>query len=454
MAEKENELDKTKEEKGDLNKKLKEVMEQKPVVPEVDNRLEKLVNLNLNYVNPFENLHMTPAILNAMKAIENPVPLIDAGVSDAIQRFLEQQEQFGKSVQKAVEQNSFDSLQHVTNSIRSAIQGVSHFFSQPPYVDALKSIQQSLKVFKEITDEDDRMKKYDTPHFWRNVSKASEELIILPLGVTDEVLDTLNLASCDMEVVKQMLEEFNVSELKEELEDDEHLDYLFKGYLQEILELHQSRPTNYRVSIPALFSLVEGTLGEIFKISEDGMASEIKKKMNVFSDIYSYVYTNQFMGSAFTFRNNLFLANIKSTFHQLTVNSKDAGVQINRNAVLHGKANPSDWTMDEFVTLLHLLHTTLFLRKTVDILTSEFHDMIHNEFYDEQPLMLTEFEKSIRLTDKNGNAKKFNPGDINAYRKELKTDLNHIFNYDDSTFDLILKKSNFHEIENRLLSNK
>ena len=385
------------------------------------------------------------------KAEKEPPIVIE--LPKSVQGAIEQQKQLNRSALDNVLIQQYKSLYNAFEPVRSTIQDLVRYVQQPYIVDAVKRMQSSLNEISDLTEEDSRLKKHsENTLFWENLNKASTELILLPIGLPDEVLDYLNSESCDMEEVKRMIGDFDVMELEKELEDEEHHDYLFKAYLQEILELHKTHPGNYRVSIPALFVVIEGTLGGIFKISEEGMASEIKQKMNVFWDIYGYVYANQFLGSAFSFWSQFFLANTKGVFNQLTVNSKDAGGLLNRNAVLHGKSNPDDWTLEEFETLLSLLHTTLVLRKTVDFMTQDFDAMIHDNFYDEQPLILKEFEQAVPKTTKKGETRTFKEGDIRSMRQELKKDLRHIFDYDEEKLEYILEKSNFHEIKERLLA--
>lgn len=380
-------------------------------------------------------------------------PRVSVELPKSVQRTIDQQGKMNQLIFNTVITGKYHSVYRMFEPIKMAIREARKYVQQPHIMEAVKRMQNTLNDIGDVTKEDNELKKHsENPYFWQNVSKVSKELVILPLGLSNEVLDYLESGACDLEEVKRMIGAFDVIELEKELEEVEHQDYLFKPYLQEIIELHKTNPDNYRVSIPALFAIIEGTLGEIFKISEDGMASEIKQKMNVFWDIYGYVYANQFIGSAFAFWNQFFLANTKEVFYQLTVNSKDAGVMLNRNAVIHGKSNPDDWTLEHFETLLHLLHTTLFLRTTVDFLTKDFDSMIQDEFYDEQTVIFREFEQAIPLNKKNGKPKTFRKEDVQSLRKSLKTDLNHIFNYDEEKLEFILEKSNFHEIEERLLT--
>ncbi|QMT16239.1 hypothetical protein H1Q58_09635 [Planococcus maritimus] len=390
----------------------------------------------------------------SIEEVEKESPLIFE-MPESVKNVVEQQEKMRRSIVDSLIMQQYKAINAAFEPVRVAIKNAQKFVAQPHIADAIKRMQETLNVVGDVTKEDARLKKHsENPHFWKNLSRVSKELIILPQGIPDEVLDYLDTESCDAEEVKRMLAEFDVMELEKELEADEHGDYLFKAYLQEIINLHKTNPDNYRVSIPALFVIIEGTLGEIFKISEDGMASEIKQKMNVFWDIYGYVYANQFFGSAFTFWNQFYLTNTKDMFNQLTINSKEAGVKLNRNAILHGQSNPKDWSVEDFETLLNLLHTTLFLRKTADFLTKDFDAMMHDEFYDEQKLIFKEFEQAISLIKKNGEPKTFRRGDVQTLRKNLMTDLNHIFSYDETKLELILEKSNFLEIEERLLAIK
>ncbi|WP_394122214.1 hypothetical protein [Planococcus donghaensis] len=447
------ELEKQSEENPEMVERADKVLWQAPVIPEVDQRFSHLMEWNRKQVNQFKKFQLNASMKTLMEDKKNQIPSLNIELPKAVQNVIEQEEQVNRSIVDSRILKQIESIRQFFEPARSAIRNVREIMSQPHIVEAVKSMQKTLQEFGEVTKEDDRLKKHsENPYFWQNVTKVSKELIILPQGLPYEVLDYLNLESCDAEEVKRLLGNFDAMELEYELEYEEHNDYMFKAYLQEILKLHKTNPENYRVSTPALFVLIEGTLGEIFKISEDGMASEIKRKMNVFWDIYGYVYANQFIGSAFAFWNQLFLANTKDIFNQLTVNSKEAGFKLNRNAVLHGKSNPDKWTVEDFETLLNLLHTTLFLRKTADILTKEFDAMIHDEFYDEQTLVLKEFEQAVPKTKKNGEPRLYSKGNIKTIRKNLMTDLKHIFNYDEPKLEFILEKSNFHEIETRLLT--
>lgn len=427
-----------------------------PVIPEVDKRFVGFIELSQRRGNPFESLHRQVSTQSWQTLIQqnpNPVPRFGIELPKAVQKVVELQKPVKQSSLELMLIKQVESAFKFFEPVREAFQRAGEYLSQPHVVDAIRNMQVYLKEFHVVTKEDEWIKKHsENLHFWENVNKVSKELILLPQGLSHEVLDYMDLASCDVKEVKRMVGQFDALELEAELEDEEHNDYLFKPYLQEILELHKTHPGNYRVSIPALFAILEGTLGQIFKISEEGMASEIKRKMKVFWDIYRYVYDNQLMGVSFAFFNQLFLANTKGVFEQLTVNSKNAAGIINRNAVLHGKSNPKDWTLDDFEMLLSLIHTTLFLRKTADILTTEFHEMIHDEFYDEQMLMLTEFEKSLPIKKKNGKQQPYKKEEIAIQRLKLQKDLSHIFKYDKAQVDFIISKSNFHEIEERLLA--
>lgn len=388
-----------------------------------------------------------------VEAEPEQTPSISVELPATVQQVVEAQEKTKLSPLDAMLLEQFKSLHQWFKPFMSAIQSAQAYMQQPHVIQAVKRMQETLQEVGDITKEDEKVKKYnDNPQFWINVKKVSQELVILPIGIPDDVLDYLDTKSCDVDDVKRMLGEFDVKMLEKELEAEEHQEYRFKNYLHEILELHKANPDIYRVSIPALFVIIEGTLGEMFKISESGTASEIKQKMNIFWDIYAYVNANQPIGRAFSFWHQFQLANTKGVFNQLTVNSKEAGVMLNRNAILHGKSNPNDWTIEDFETLLKLLNVTLFMRQTADFITKDFDVIIHNKLYEKEQLKFKEFEQAIPLTTKKGEPITFKRKGVNTIRKDLKTDLNHIFGYGEETQELILKKSNFHEIENRLLS--
>lgn len=381
------------------------------------------------------------------------IPSYSLELPASAKRVIKEQEKLNRTALDMFVIDKFNLLHQWFEPVRSSIREAQRIMKQPHIIEAVKRMQETLQVVGDITKEDDKVKKHnENPQFWINVKKVSQELVILPIGTPDEVLDYMDTESCDVDEVKRMLGEFDVMTLEKELEAEEHQAYTFKNYLQEIIKLHQANPDNYRVSTPALFVIIEGTLGEMFKISEEGTASEIKQKMNIFWDIYAYVNEHQVIGSAFSFWHQFLLANTKGVFNQLTVNSKESGVMLNRNAVLHGKSNPDDWTIEDFETLLKLLNVTLFMRQTADFITKDFDVIIHDELYEKEQLIFKEFEQAIRLTTNKGQPKKFKRGDVNTIRKELMTDLSHIFGYGEETQELILKKSNFHEIEQRLLS--
>lgn len=432
------------------------VLRTPPVVPEVDKRFVGFIESSQRRANPFESLHRqvsTQAWQTLIQQNPNPVSRLNIELPKVAQKVVELQKPVKQSTLELMLIRQAESAAKFLEPVRVALQRAEEFLSQPHIVDVVRNVQVYLKELNVLIEEDEKIKKHNgNHHFWENVNRVSKELILFPQGLSHEVLDYMDLASCNVEEVKRMIGQFDALELEAELEDEEHNDYLFKPYLQEILELHKTNPGNYRVSIPALFAILEGTLGQIFKISEGGMAFEIKRKMKVFWDIYRYVYDNQRIGSSFAFWNRLLLANTKGVFEQLTVNSKNAVGILNRNAVLHGKSNPNDWTLDDFEMLLSLLHTTLFLRKAADILTMEFHEMIHDEFDVKQMLVLDEFEKSLPIKEENGKPRPYEPEEITAQRMKLQTDLSHIFKYDKAQVEFILSKSNFHEIEERLLA--
>ena len=277
--------------------------------------------------------------------------------------------------------------------LNDAVRGFTAGFSQTLFDSQLADISkmlQSASVNYELAEwmaeEEKRYRNYnESPVFWKNVKRVSKKLVSLPQDVSDAVLDYLCEESCDVQEVKRMIGDGDVNELKTELQDQEHADYKFKGYLEEILNLYNANPESYRVFIPALFAIIEGTLSETFKTSKKSMSYEIKRKMTVVWDLYHYVYMNQSVEGTFIFRNKLYLKNIQEMFRELTGNSSNQGGSINRNATLHGKSNPDDWKHEDFTTLINLLQTILFARKTIDILLTEFVDILEDDECESDP---------------------------------------------------------------------
>lgn len=436
-----------------------EVVNQTGVIKEHDSNMKAVIAKQ----NIFSATEAIQTVMNKQRKVFQS---FDYSVINYMQKAIEQQGRQQAEFEKKItittqlltpailkQLDTFNAIKEFSSSMNKTLLSFREKVAsmQPTVLEVIKGLKDTMQEINATLDEDKKIKAYsDNPFFWKNVRLVSKDLIVIPEDISDEVLDYLCKETCNFIEVKRLIGKIDVKELESELEVDEHKNYMFKDYLLEIIQLHKSNPDNYRVYIPALFTIIEGTLSEIFKISERGTASEIKRKMNVIWDLYHYVYLNQTIGVTFSFWNQLLLTNTKEIFNRLTVNSKDQGMKINRNAILHGKSNPYDWTYEDFTTLVSLIQTILFTRRTTDILTTEFLEMIDDEFYDEEELTFTEYEISIRDRYLNEKNIKEQQKIVRNLKKDMRKDLCHLFAENTETTNRVLDKSNFSNVIERL----
>lgn len=316
-----------------------------------------------------------------------------------------------------------------------------------------------IRNARETAQLEEKIEKYrDNPVFWHNVRLISKELISLPLDYleqTDELLDYLCEPECDVEKVKEMVGAFDTSSLMEETDNPEHQNYKFKDFIGELYDSHQTTPAYYRTLIPSFFTVIEGTLSEIFKISERGTAQEIKRKMNAVWDLLNAGYLQKESYVNVAFRNQLVFTNAKILFEQLTASSNvsGGGVKINRNLVLHGKSNPVDWTLEDLHLLMNLTHALLFIRRTLQIWLDELSERISHEDGDIKVIHFKEYRVFYKNLSK--KTKKTIRKDASKAKeiieKDLGDDLKAIFFGNNALIMEILQKSDIDELADELV---
>lgn len=280
------------------------------------------------------------------------------------------------------------------------------------------------------------------PYFKPNLNTLSMELITLPSTLSHEVLDLLTHETLPVEMVKERIGVFDVSLLKKELEEEAHEAYLFRGYVDELLVGYGDNPDRYRTLIPGMFLILEGTLSETFRISQRGTAQEIKRKMRLFSDLFLAAYSRKPVDKSDSFYLQLLLANVKTVFEELTSSANPGdGVKINRNRVLHGRSDPADWQESDFLTLAHLLETTLYIKRIMDVLMLEFEEILTTEdirisFVDYREPLLRDIASM-----KKGQKRTLTVGKAEAkMTAALRKDLEAIFGKESETLHLVLER--------------
>lgn len=271
--------------------------------------------------------------------------------SSPVKKVQEFQLMIGDSTKKVVQMNQ---------NIRDLLQDVNWY----PLVEASRMIGK-------IADQDEKIKEYNSsPHFWNNLKKVSVELISLPLKPTDDLLEELAKENMSLDVVRKLIKPYTEDELRIAIQTEVHEDYMFQNYLLKLLDSYKNHPEGYQLLIPSQLLILEGTLSETFRIDEKGMAGDIKKRMHLLWDLLYAVYLKQPFNISFSFHNQISLTNIKEMFGELTKSSKSA-VRINRNAVLHGRSHPNEWLHEDFHLLTQLLHSSLYMRRTIDIMIED-----------------------------------------------------------------------------------
>jgi hypothetical protein len=310
---------------------------------------------------------------------------------------------------------------------------------------------ENIETHLTTTFHDAKIDKYEnSPNFHKNLNEMSMELLTLPFTPPDSVLNLLKADNLDMEQLKLELGLSDTASLKEEMENTEHTGYKFKTYIEEVLKNHDENPERYRLLIPAYLLTIEGTLSEIFRISEKGMASEIKQKMNLFWDLLQSAYTGKEFDKSDSFYTQILLSNVKTVFGELTSSSNSSskeGVKLNRNLVLHGRSNPEEWVEEDLFRLSQLLNTTLYMRRTLTILMDEFTEIIEEAdtqiTLDEYGKTLTKKIAGIERTKKKNMTVQHTEQKIRA---ELTSDLKHIFGDKSDVIDGIIQKCNIQQV--------
>ena len=312
----------------------------------------------------------------------------------------------------------------------------------------IKRVLKELDDFGSVMKEDEQVKRYSEDiFFWENVKKASQQVVHIPLNVSEDILEYLCQETLDTAELERRIGKLDALELIMKLDEPEQEDYIFRKYLLDIMMAYKADPNSYRLYIPALFSVIEGTLGGIFHITKEGTAGEIKRKMYVMEDLFHYIYSNQLIGTSGTFWMNLFLTNFKEIFVTITSRSSEEEVHLNRNRVLHGKSNPDKWKVEDFEKLVNLVHTILFARKTIDSFPELFVFLQEDKQYEFKELVFKNYEEYIRKLYPNPpkeNEKKRNLR--KEIKKNMKSDLKDLLGSDPIVTNEILDNSSFYTI--------
>lgn len=291
----------------------------------------------------------------------------------------------------------------------------------------------------------------ENENLWNNIKSISSELIVLPSYRSQELMDYLCEDTFSIEGVNELIGEFNVRDLYDELEYDDHQEYMFKEYLIEIIESYLSSPKYYKTLIPSLFLIVEGTMSKMFKIRSKGTASEIKRVMNIFWDLFNSAYLSKDYNLTISFENQLTLTNMKRIFEVLTESSTGSGIKLNRNLVLHGRSNPSEWKQTDFLLLMNLIKITLEMKRALEVLLEEFTDLIDGENADIEKVEFSEYKLVLKkiVESKKIGVRKNRRQVYELINKEIKTDLNNIFT-DIQLVEVIISKSNLNTVADDL----
>ncbi|WP_394122221.1 hypothetical protein [Planococcus donghaensis] len=310
----------------------------------------------------------------------------------------------------------------------------------PDWEPILSSLRRGM-----TTLQDAQIKEYEnSPYFQENLKTLSTELITLPFAPSHEALELLNAKTFDLAEFKKEMGTFDIELLRKEVANPEHENYKFKKYIEEALDNYKEMPERYRLLIPTFLLVIEGTLSETFKISDRGMAMEIKQKMNLFWDLFQASYVQRSFDKTQAFYTQVLLSNVKTVFEELTssTNNKES-FKINRNLILHGKSNPDEWLEEEFITLSQLLNTALYIKRSLRIMLDEFMELTNGNgssiiFIEYKSNLLNviatikkEQKAQLTLVNTEGKLAKF-----------LKTDLKDVFDEDETLVDEIIQKCN------------
>ena len=246
-------------------------------------------------------------------------------------------------------------------------------------------VQFSTK-YRELVERDEKLQEYVlSSHFWTNLDLVSFKLISLPLKPADDLLEELAKSDMSIDTIKKLATIFSEDELLQELQDEFHKDYMFRTYLLKLLNSYNNHPEEYQLLIPSQFLILEGTLSETFRVDENGMAAEIKKRMNLFWDILYALYLHKPINISALLYNQISLTNIKGMFKELTKNSRKAE-RINRNGVLHGRSHPDDWREEDFHLLTQLLYSSLYMRRTIGRMLEDLAELSADDLLNTIPL--------------------------------------------------------------------
>lgn len=268
-----------------------------------------------------------------------------------------------------------EQINRITEQVRQVLKSVDW-----------ESIIQVSEILKEVTERDEKLQGYaSSPHFWSNLKQVSVELINLPLNPADALLEELAKADMSIDAIKELSGTFTEEDLRQESQDKVHEDYMFQAYLLKLLDSYENHQEGYQLLIPSQFLILEGTLSEIFRIDEKVTAWGIKKRMHLLWDILYALYSHHPINISASLYNQISLTNIKGMFEELTKDSTKA-VRINRNGVLHGRSHPDDWLQEDFHLLTRLLYTTLYMRRTIDVMLEDLMEWSAAELLEAIPL--------------------------------------------------------------------
>ena len=334
---------------------------------------------------------------------------------------------------------------------RKFVSGVRTFMED--HKEEIKAfLEFSQRVSLELED-DKKIEKYvENKYFWRNLSHISKNHSFhVPQNSSYEVFDYLCEREINYSDLKKLTAEVDVFKVIALLKEEQNNDYMFKNYLLDIMEVYKENPDSYRLYIPALFMIIEGSLAEVLTVTESGTAYEIKRKIYVIEDLFDYIYSNQFIGKNPTFHSKVLITNFKEIFISSTTGSSGGEVRLNRNKVLHGKSDPKDWKVEQFEELVNLIYTVLCAREMINQYTGVFEffwkdyiDEIENMNFNNYQRFLSKSKKSPRPLSEKERAKK-----RGIRENTMEKDLMQLLNCDDKTAKIILENSNFHEINNK-----